>query len=42
MDFTLGASVGTCEVTDFETLMECMSKADKIMYIEKKTKKHRT
>ena len=42
MDYTLGASVGTCEVTEFESLMECMNKADKIMYIEKKTKKHRT
>ncbi|MBR5974600.1 MAG: GGDEF domain-containing protein [Clostridiales bacterium] len=42
MDYTLGASVGTCEVSEFETLMECMNKADKIMYIEKKTKKHRT
>ncbi|MBP5416535.1 MAG: GGDEF domain-containing protein [Clostridiales bacterium] len=41
-EFTLSASIGTCEVTNWETLMECMNKADKIMYIEKKTKKHRT
>ena len=41
-EYTLGASVGTCEVSEWESLMECMSKADKIMYIEKKTKKHRT
>ncbi|HAU50853.1 MAG TPA: hypothetical protein DCW43_03690 [Clostridiales bacterium] len=40
-EFTLSASIGTCEVTNWETLMECMNKADKIMYIEKKTKKHR-
>ncbi|MBR5417178.1 MAG: GGDEF domain-containing protein, partial [Clostridiales bacterium] len=41
-EFTLSASIGTSEVSDWDTLMECMSKADKIMYIEKKTKKHRT
>ena len=41
-EFTLSASIGTCEATNWETLMECMNKADKIMYIEKKTKKHRT
>ena len=42
VEYTLGASVGTCEVSEWESLMECMSKADKVMYIEKKTKKHRT
>ncbi|MBP5492292.1 MAG: GGDEF domain-containing protein [Clostridiales bacterium] len=41
-EYTLSASIGTCEVSDWDTLMECMNKADKIMYIEKKTKKHRT
>jgi diguanylate cyclase (GGDEF) domain len=41
-EFTLSASIGTCEVTEWELLMECMNKADKVMYIEKKTKKHRT
>ena len=41
-EFTLSASIGTCEVTEWDSLMECMNKADKIMYIEKKTKKHRT
>lgn len=38
-DYTLSASVGTCEVTEWDTLMECMNKADKIMYIDKKQKK---
>lgn len=41
-EYTLSASIGTCEVSDWDSLMECMNKADKIMYIEKKTKKHRT
>ncbi len=41
-EFTLSASIGTCEVTEWDSLMECMNRADKIMYIEKKTKKHRT
>lgn len=41
-EYTLSASIGTCEVSNWGTLMECMNKADKIMYIEKKTKKHRT
>ena len=40
--FTLSASIGTCEVSDWDSMMECMNKADKIMYIEKKTKKHRS
>ena len=40
-EYVLSASVGTCEVTDWGSLMECMNEADKIMYIEKKTKKHR-
>ncbi|MBO4927675.1 MAG: GGDEF domain-containing protein [Clostridiales bacterium] len=41
-EYSLSASIGTCEVSDWETLLECMNKADKIMYIEKKTKKHRS
>ncbi|MBR3032402.1 MAG: diguanylate cyclase [Clostridiales bacterium] len=40
-EYNLSASVGTCEVADWDSLMECMNKADKIMYIDKKTKKHR-
>ncbi|MCR5804501.1 MAG: GGDEF domain-containing protein [Clostridia bacterium] len=39
--YTLSASVGTAEVESWGTLMESMNKADKIMYVEKKTKKHR-
>ena len=39
--YTLSASVGTCLVDDWENLMESMNTADKIMYVEKKTKKHR-
>ena len=39
--YTLSASIGTAEVDSWETLMESMNKADKIMYVEKKTKKHR-
>lgn len=38
-EYKLSASVGTCEVTEWDTLMECMNKADKIMYIDKKEKK---
>lgn len=40
--FPLSASIGTCEVTSWEDLLECMNKADKAMYLEKKTKKSRT
>ncbi|MBO4635847.1 MAG: diguanylate cyclase, partial [Clostridiales bacterium] len=35
----LSASIGTCEVPDWNSLMESMNKADKAMYIEKKIKK---
>ncbi len=38
-EYTLSASIGSCNVTEWSALMECMNKADKIMYIEKKTKK---
>ena len=41
LNYTLSASIGTCEVSDWSTLMESMNKADKIMYVEKRTKKHR-
>lgn len=41
-EYTLSASIGTCEVTEWSAVMECMNNADKIMYIEKKTKKHRS
>ena len=37
--YGLSASIGTCEVADWNSLMEAMNKADKIMYVEKKTKK---
>lgn len=40
--FPLSASIGTCEVTAWEDLLECMNKADKAMYLEKKTKKSRS
>ena len=37
--FELSASIGTCELTGWHDLVECMSKADKAMYLEKKAKK---
>ena len=37
--FELSASIGTCELTEWPELMDCMSKADKAMYLEKKAKK---
>ena len=37
--FELSASIGTCEVTDWHGVGECMKKADKAMYLEKKAKK---
>ncbi len=40
-DYELSASIGTCELTCWSELMECMNKADKAMYSEKKTKKSR-
>ena len=40
--FQLSASIGTCEVTAWEDILECMNKADKAMYLEKKTKKTRS
>ena len=37
--YELGASIGTCELTDWSDLIECMNKADKAMYLEKRAKK---
>lgn len=39
-DYTLSASVGICEVTEWNALMECMNKADKMMYLEKRSHKN--
>ena len=39
--YLLSASIGTCELTEWTNLLECMNKADKAMYLEKKTKKSR-
>ena len=38
-DYPLSASIGTCEVREWSMLLECMNKADKAMYLEKKAKK---
>lgn len=40
--YLLSASIGTCELTEYGNLLECMNKADKAMYLEKKTKKSRS
>ena len=40
--YLLSASIGTCELTEWHDLLECMNKADKAMYLEKKTKKSRS
>ena len=37
--YELGASIGTCELTEWSDLIECMNKADKAMYLEKRAKK---
>ena len=37
--YKLGASVGTCELNDWHSVLDCMNKADKAMYLEKKAKK---
>ncbi|MBO7453004.1 MAG: GGDEF domain-containing protein [Clostridiales bacterium] len=37
--YTLSASIGTCEVDNWDNLMEAINEADKIMYVEKRTKK---
>ena len=40
-EYTLSASIGICEVADWNSLMDSMDKADEAMYIEKKIKKKR-
>ena len=37
--YELSASIGTSELTEWKDLLECMSQADKAMYLEKKAKK---
>ena len=37
--YELSASIGTCELTAWSEVAECMKKADKAMYLEKKAKK---
>ena len=37
--FELSSSIGTCELTDWHGVTDCMKKADKAMYLEKKAKK---
>ncbi len=37
--YELSASIGTCPLTTWNELMDCMNKADKAMYLEKKAKK---
>lgn len=37
--YELSASIGTSELTAWKDLLECMSQADKAMYLEKKAKK---
>ena len=37
--YELSASIGTSELTEWNDLLECMSQADKAMYLEKKAKK---
>ncbi len=37
--FELSASIGTCDVTNWQTLTDSMKQADKAMYLEKKAKK---
>jgi diguanylate cyclase (GGDEF)-like protein len=37
--YELSASIGTCELTAWNNLVECMGEADKAMYLEKKAKK---
>ena len=37
--YELSASIGTSELTSWSDFLECMSQADKAMYLEKKAKK---
>lgn len=41
LEYTLSASVGTCELGDWNSIMECINKADKVMYLEKRSKKNK-
>lgn len=38
-EFELSASIGTCDVTDWKGITDCMKQADKAMYLEKRAKK---
>ena len=38
-EFEIGSSIGTCELTKWHDVADCMNKADKAMYLEKKAKK---
>ncbi len=38
-EFEIGASIGTSELTKWHDVADCMNKADKAMYLEKKAKK---
>lgn len=38
-EFELSASIGTCDVTDWKGIADCMKQADKAMYLEKRAKK---
>ena len=37
-EFEIGASIGTCDLTKWHDVPDCMNKADKAMYLEKKAK----
>jgi diguanylate cyclase (GGDEF)-like protein len=37
-EFEIGASIGTCDLNKWRDVPECMNKADKAMYLEKKAK----
>ena len=39
LPYRLSTSIGTCELTTWNDLMDCMNKADKAMYREKRAKK---
>ena len=38
-EFEIGSSIGTCGLTRWHDVADCMNKADKAMYLEKKAKK---
>ena len=37
-EFEIGASIGTCDLTKWHDVADCMNKADKAMYLEKRAK----